>query len=159
EKVDDVVGILHVRELLRAWEEGREGETIGDLVRPAIFVPETRTVAELLREMQQRTHLALVVDEYGGLAGLVTLEDLLEEIVGDIRDEHDVEEASLQRQPDGSWVVSGSAHVEELEELFHLDLGEREYDTVGGFVVATLGRVPETGECFAAYGLRIEVLQ
>ncbi len=158
EGVDEVMGILHDRDLLRAWEEGRDAGPIAPLVREAVFVPETRTVSELLREMQQKTHIALVVDEYGGLAGLVTLEDLLEEIVGDIRDEHDREEADLERQPDGTWIVSGTAHVEEIEELFGIDLGEREYDTVGGLVVSSFGRVPAGGESVESHGMRLEVL-
>ena len=111
---------------------------VAGLVRPALFVPETRTVAELLAEMRSARHIALVVDEYGGIAGLVTLEDLLEEIVGDIRDEHDAEEARSSRKPDGAGRVTGCAHVEEVEELFGLELGERDFDTVGGLVVSAL---------------------
>jgi magnesium and cobalt transporter len=157
--IDNIVGVLHVRDLLRAWDEGWEDAPVSGFARPAVFVPETRTVAELLAEMRAGSHLALVVDEYGGLAGLVTIEDLLEEIVGDIRDEHDAEEADVQPQADGSAVVSGLAHVEELEELFHVEFGEREFDTVGGLVTATLGRVPEVGESLEVHGLRIEVLE
>jgi putative hemolysin len=156
--IDDVVGILHVRDLVRAWEQGREAATIAGYVRPAFFVPETLTVAELLREMRVRTHVAIVVDEYGGVAGLVTLEDLLEEIVGDIRDEHETEEALVQQDSDGSWLVHGLAHVEELERIFGLELEERDFDTVGGLVVSTLGRVPEQGEQLTVGGLAIEVL-
>jgi CBS domain containing-hemolysin-like protein len=158
ETIDSVVGILHVRDLLRAWEEGWGDEGIGGLVRPAVFVPETRTVAEVLAEMRTRAHAALVVDEYGGFAGMVTLEDLVEEIVGEIRDEHDREDASLQAEADGSWLVSGGAHAEELERVFGVDLGERDYDTVGGFVTAALGRVPTKGETFDHAGLRVEIL-
>jgi CBS domain containing-hemolysin-like protein len=157
--IDNIVGVLHVRDLLRAWEEGWDDAPVSGFARPAVFVPETRTVAELLAEMRAGSHLALVVDEYGGLAGLVTIEDLLEEIVGDIRDEHDDVEADVQPQPDGSALVSGLAHVEELESAFHVEFGEREFDTVGGLVTATLGRVPEAGESLEAHGLRIEVLE
>lgn len=156
--IDNVVGILHVRDLLRAWDEGWSDAPVSGLVRPAAFVPETRSVGELLTEMRAGSHLALVVDEYGGVAGLVTIEDLLEEIVGDIRDELDGGEADVVPQPDGSAVVSGLAHVEELETLFHVEFGEREFDTVGGLVTATLGRVPEAGESLQAHGLRIEIL-
>jgi putative hemolysin len=157
--IDNVVGILYVRDMLRAWEEGREGGSAGDLVRPAHFVPETRLVSELLGEMRTRQPMALVVDEYGSLAGLVTLEDLLEEIVGDIRDEHEVEESLMREESDGSWILHALVHVEELEELFALDVGEREFDTVGGLVVTALGRVPAPGETFVFHGLAIEVLQ
>ena len=159
DNLDNVIGVLHGRDLLRATEEGRNEEPVGRFVRPALFVPETRTVAELLTEMRQRTHLALVVDEYGGLAGLVTLEDILEEIVGDIRDEHDSEETEIQAQPDGSWLVSALVHVEELEDLFGLELETRDFDTVGGLVVSTLGRVPEVGERFAIRNVAVEVLE
>jgi CBS domain containing-hemolysin-like protein len=157
--IDNVVGILHVRDLLRPWEQGNEKDPISAHLRPAFFVPETRLVAELLREMRTGAHIALVVDEYGGIAGLVTLEDLLEEIVGDIRDEHSAEEARIEQEADGAWLVSGIAHVEEIEDLFEVDMGERDFDTVGGLVVATLGRVPEVGESLEIGGLRVEIVR
>lgn len=158
ETIDNVVGILHVRDLLRAWHEGWGETTIAGLVRPALFVPETRTVAEVLSEMRTRAHVALVVDEYGGFAGLVTLEDLLEEIVGEIRDEHEREDAAVEEQPDGSWLIPGLAHADELTRLFGIDLDDRDYDTVGGFVTAALGRVPARGETFEAHGLDVEIV-
>jgi CBS domain containing-hemolysin-like protein len=157
--IDDIVGILHVRDLLRAWDAGHESDPVSAYVRPAFFVPETRPVGELLAEMRRGQHVAIVVDEYGGVAGLVTLEDLLEEIVGDIRDEHTKEEARLEQDKDGSWLVSGLAHVEEIETLFGLDISDRDFDTVGGFVVASLGRVPEVGETFDLGGLKVEVVR
>jgi CBS domain containing-hemolysin-like protein len=158
--LDDVVGILHVRDLIRALEEGRDGDPITAHVRPAFFVPEVLAVRDLLAEMRTRTHVALAVDEYGGIAGLVSLEDILEEIVGDIRDEHDLEEALFLEQSDGSWLVGGSAHVEQLESFFGLDIGaEREFDTVGGLVVSALGRVPAEGESLNLHGLRFEIVK
>jgi CBS domain containing-hemolysin-like protein len=159
ETIDNVVGILHVRELLRAWDEGWGDAGIGGLLRPAVFVPETRTVAEVLAEMRTRAHVALVVDEYGGFAGLVTLEDLLEEIVGEIHDEHDRDDATLASEAGGAWLVSGGAHAEELERVFGVDLGERDYDTVAGFVTAALGRVPAKGETFEHGGLSVEIVE
>jgi magnesium and cobalt exporter, CNNM family len=158
ETIDNVLGILHVRDLLRDIGVSSEDGTVASLVRPAVFVPETRTVAEVLAEMRTRAHVALVVDEYGGFAGLVTLEDLLEEIVGDIRDEHELETVEIVAQDDGSWMLSGLAHAEEIERLFGVDLGERDYDTVGGFVTAALGRVPVGGESFESHGLSVEVV-
>lgn len=155
--VDNVVGILHVRDVLAAWEE--PGSPISNRLRPAFFVPETRTVAQLLEEMRLKTHLALVVDEYGSLAGLVTVEDLVEEIVGEIREEHEAEEPLRVEEADGRWVFSGVAHVEDLERTFGLNVGERGYDTVGGFVIASLGRVPAVGEILEVHGLRIEILE
>jgi CBS domain containing-hemolysin-like protein len=159
ETIDTIGGILHVRDLLRAWDEGWDDGGISGLVKPAIFVPETRTVAEVLAEMRTRGHAALVVDEYGGFAGLVTLEDLFEEIVGEIRDEHEQEDTSLVAESGGSWLVSGAAHAEELERVFGADLGERDYDTVAGFVTAALGRVPAKGEKFTHAGLRVEIVE
>jgi len=158
--IDEVVGILHVRDLVRAWDEGRDSDSITTYVRPAFFVPEILSVADLLSEMRTRTHIALAVDEYGGIAGLVTLEDLLEEIVGEIRDEHDLDEVLVLKEPDGSWLVSGSARVEQLNAFVDSELeGQREFDTVGGLVVSTFGRVPREGETLEIHGLWIEVVK
>jgi len=159
ESIDNVVGVLHGRDLFQAWEQHEDERSIESYVRPAIFVPETLSAAELLAEMRQRSHLAVVVDEYGGVAGLVTLEDVLEEIVGDIRDEHDAEEPLVRAESDGSWVVDAVAHVEELEALFGVTFGEREFDTVGGLVVSSFGRVPAAGETTSVRGLSVEVLR
>ncbi len=156
--IDEIVGVLHARDLLRAWAEGNEAAPVTPLLRPAFFVPETQTTSALLAQMRTRTRIALVVDEYGGLAGLVTLEDLLEEIVGDIREEHDDDEAQVLREADGSWLLSGLAHVEELEKRFGIEVGARDFDTVGGLVVSVLGRVPVRGESFEFRGVRVEVL-
>lgn len=158
--IDEVVGILHVRDLVGAWVEGHHESSVMTFVRPAMFVPETMSVADLLKEMRTRTHIALVVDEYGGVAGLVTLEDLLEEIVGDIRDEHDRGEAVIEQEGPDCWLVSGVAHVKELEDLFGLDFAEeRDFDTVGGLVVSRMGRVPLEGEAMSFDGLRFEVVK
>jgi len=157
--IDNVIGVLHSRDLFRAWERQDERTPIREFVRTAVFVPETLTAAELLTEMRQKTQIALVVDEYGGIAGLVTLEDVLEEIVGEIRDEHDREEVPVrEEEPGRSWVVDAVAHVEELEALFDLDFGERDFDTVGGLVVSRFGRVPAAGERLETDGLELEVL-
>ena len=157
--IDNVIGVLHSRDLFQAWEEGSEGQTVGHYLRPATFVPETLSAAELLSEMRQRTHVAIVVDEDGGTAGLVTLEDLLEEIVGEIRDEHEKEEDLVIQEDGGSWVINAVAHVDELESLFGLDFEGRDFDTVGGLVVSGFGRVPSKGESIDLHGLRIEVLK
>jgi CBS domain containing-hemolysin-like protein len=158
DSIDNIVGVLHGRDLFQAWERHDEAQPIGELVRPAVFVPETLSAAELLKEMRERTHLAVVVDEHGGVAGLVTLEDVLEEIVGDIRDEHDAEAPLVRTENDGSWVVDAVAHVEELETLFGVEFGDREFDTVGGLVVSQFGRVPSAGESTSVHGLTVEVL-
>ena len=159
ESIDNIVGVLHVRDLLRAWDEGWGQRGIGTLVRPASFMPETRTVAEALAEMRRGSQAALVVDEYGGFAGMITLFDLVEEIVGEIRDERDPADRRVVAEGDGAWVFSGLTHAEELERIFGVDLGERDYDTVGGFVTATLGRVPAKGETFEQRGLVVEIVE
>ncbi len=159
DSIDNVLGVLHERDLLRASEEGAHAEPISRRVRPVIFVPETLSVADLLGEMRLRKHIGLVVDEYGSVSGLVTLEDVLEEIVGEIRDEHDDEEALVQSEPGGSWIVNGAAHVEEIETLFGAEFEDRDFDTVGGWVVTGFGRVPSTGEVLRVQGLEIEVLK
>jgi magnesium and cobalt transporter len=109
--------------------------------------------------MRRRTHMAVVVDEYGGVAGLVTLEDLLEEIVGDIRDEHEEEELTLRAEPNGSWIVNATVHVKEIEQVFDIEFEDRDFDTVGGMVVSAFGRVPVVGERLYTNGLDIEVLE
>ena len=159
DSIDHVVGVLHARDLFRAWEEKMEDELISPFLRPAVFIPETLSAAELLSEMRQKMHLALVVDEYGGTAGLVTLEDLLEEIVGDIRDEHEEDEQLIEQESDGCWVINAAVHVKELEERFDVEFEEREFDTLGGLVVHGFGRVPSPGERKQIQGLEVEVLQ
>jgi CBS domain containing-hemolysin-like protein len=157
--VDNVVGVLDVRDVLKASDEGADARAVTAFLRPAFFVPETQSTADLLAQMRTRTRMAMVVDEYGGLAGLVTLEDLLEEIVGEIREEHEPEEPRIEAEPEGSWLVSGLVHVDEVEPLFDVSIGERDFDTIGGLVVAALGRVPPPGERLEAHGLAIEVLE
>ena len=157
--VDNVVGVLHSRDLFRAWEAGDEQRTIASYVRPASFVPETLSAAELLPEMRQRSHLAIVVDEYGGVAGIVTLEDVLEEIVGDIRDEHETEEELIHQDAEGVWLVHAVVHVKEIEHLLQVEFADRDFDTVGGMVVAAFGRVPQAGETIATNGVHVTVLQ
>ena len=159
QNIDEVAGLLHVRDLLRALDGAKASESIEPLVRDAMFVPESLTVAELLGEMRLKTHMALVVDEYGGTAGLVTLEDLLEEIVGEIRDEHETGGPDVQPQDDGSWIISAGVHVETLQDLFEIEFGERDYDTVGGLVVSELGRLPRCGEAVNFGPIRLEVLE
>jgi magnesium and cobalt transporter len=157
--IDNVIGVLHSRDLFQAWEGKEDQQPIRRFLRPAVFVPETLSAGDLLAEMRQKTQIALVVDEYGGIAGLITLEDVLEEIVGEIRDEHDSEEELIHEESNGCWLVDAVAHVDELEPLFDLEFGERDFDTVGGLVVSGFGRVPAIGETLVTHGLRIEVLK
>ena len=150
--IDDVVGIVYVKDLMRAEREGNGGGTVADVMREAHFTPESKRVSELMREMQAgKFHMTVVVDEFGGTAGLVTLEDLIEELVGEITDEYDVEEAPPERLEDGTLVVNARMPVDEvndlLEESEQTELPEGEdWDTVGGLLYSLLGHVPNEGE-------------
>ncbi len=162
ENVDDIVGLVYVKDLIRAELDDRNDETVAVFLRPSRFVPETKRVANLLREMQSESyHMAVVVDEYGGVAGLVTLEDLIEEIVGEIVDEYDVEEPLVERQRDGTLRVDARIPIDELNDLAGLELPEGDYDTVGGLVFDLFGRVPAVGEVCECegYHLRVERIQ
>ena len=158
ENVDDVIGLAYVKDLIRAELDDAAGRPVGGVMRHAHFVPETKKVAELLKEMQQdKFHMAVVVDEYGGVAGLVTLEDLIEELVGEIVDEYDVEEAMVERLVDGSLRVDARILIDELNDLGSLNLPEGDWDTVGGLVFDVFGRVPLAGEVCEVDGYRLEV--
>jgi CBS domain containing-hemolysin-like protein len=156
DSIDSIVGILHLRDLIRAWEQGGDDDPVTAYLRPAFFVPETQMVDDLLDRLRTTSNMALVVDEYGGVAGLVTLEDIFEEIVGDIRDEHDIEEEQIRKVDEEHWLFNGLVHVSELEELFGIAIEYRDYDTVGGLVVACLGRVPVVGETVLFQGLKLK---
>ena len=155
--VDRIVGILHIRDLLRALRTTSPPPARA-LANPPLVVPETKKLAELLREMQSnQQQLAIVVDEYGGTAGLVTVEDLVEEIVGEITDEHEEVEPEAEALPGGAWRIEGSTPIEVLDELFGIDLDEEPYETVGGLVLSVVGSLPEPGQEVVAHGLRLEV--
>lgn len=156
ESVDDVLGILYAKDLLVAIGRGQRGPHVASLVREAYFVPETKPVEELLAEMRSRTHIAIVADEYGGTAGLVTIEDLLEEIVGEIFDEYDVEEPMVVALGDGRYRVDGRMPVDDLNELFGTEI-DIEADSVGGLFVELAGRIPEVGETATVEGLLLTV--
>jgi len=148
ENVDHLLGLLYAKDLLRIWREGNKTNSLRDMLRPAYFVPEAKKVDELLAEMQnQRIHMAIVVDEYGGVAGLVTLEDIVEEIIGEIQDEYDQgEEAPFQKLTDGSYLFQGRIDLDDFNELMGCDLPSVESDTLGGYIYSRLGRVPVAGE-------------
>jgi len=154
--VDDVIGIAYTKDLMRIERAGRGKEQVGAHARAAHFVPETKRVASLLREMQDRKfHQSIVVDEYGGTAGLVTLEDLIEELVGEIVDEFDVEEPTVEWRADGSVVVAGRMPLSEADELLDAELPEGAWDTVGGLMLDLAGRVPHEGEAVEVDGFRL----
>ncbi|MDF1597719.1 MAG: hemolysin family protein [Acidimicrobiia bacterium] len=154
EGLDDIRGIVYAKDLLRFLDEGSAPAAVAQLMRSAYFVPETKRVSDLLRDMQSgKVHIAVVVDESGGTAGIVTIEDLIEELVGEIVDEHDTEEAMVEVADDGSYLVDARLPVEELSELLGVDLPDEEWDTVGGLVLGLAGRVPFEGETFEVEGI------
>lgn len=145
--IDDIVGVVYTKDVMRAVRDGAAGDPVRSLVRDAHFVPETKRVAELMKEMQsEKFHIALVIDEYGGTAGLVTLEDLIEELVGEIVDEFDVEEPAVEPLRGGGFRVNARMAVDEVNELLGADLPSGDWDTVGGLVFNLLGHVPAEGE-------------
>ena len=161
ENRDEVLGILLAKDLLRAMTESPgERLEIRPLLRPVTLIPETKRLDSLLGDFRRgRNHLAVVVDEYGGTAGLLTIEDVLEQIVGEIGDEHDLEQApELVRQEDGSYLVSAKMRIEEFDEQVGTQLDTGEFDTVGGLVMHRLGRLPKTGESVDAAEWRIRVV-
>ncbi|WP_426624069.1 hemolysin family protein [Leifsonia sp. McL0607] len=158
---DEVVGVLYLKDVAKLSFEsalGADTLTMGELTRPALFVPESQKADALLRQMQrEKNHLAMVVDEYGGIAGLVTLEDLIEELIGDIADEYDHEVALVQELGDGRRRVATRLGIDDLGELFDLEIEDEDVDSVGGLVAKALGRLPEVGSTVAVHGLRFTV--
>jgi CBS domain containing-hemolysin-like protein len=159
ESIDQITGFIHVRDMFEMDEDERAKKTVREIIRPIRAVPETKRVNDLLREMQEEgAHMAVVVDEYGATAGIVTMEDMVEEIVGEIHDEHEPER-DFRREPDGSYVVSGSFDLGRLQDLldFHPE-EDTESTTVGGLVTEWLGHVPSAGEHTERDGISIQVL-
>jgi CBS domain containing-hemolysin-like protein len=158
-KIDDVVGITYTKDLIRAERVGKGELPVRTTSRPAVFIPESKEVSALLRQMQEeKFHMAIVVDEYGGTAGLVTLEDLLEELVGEIVDEFDIEEPSVERGADGSFIVSAIYAVDDADELLGAELPHGPWDTVGGLMLDRAGRVPDEGDTVEVDGFQLTAL-
>jgi len=158
ESLDNIAGFAFVKDLV-TLNSADDARPITGLMRPAVFVPETKRVPELLKQFQrQQTQCAIVVDEYGGTAGMVTIEDLLEEIVGEIRDEYDVESEPIVDEENGRYVVSGKANVDEVAQRLGVEIEREGFETVGGYLLARIGRVPAIGERFDIDGLSVEVL-
>ncbi len=158
--LDNVQGFVFIKDLIqRSPAPGLQTGSIGPLIRPAHFVPETKRVPDLLKEFQRRrVQIAIVVDEYGGTAGLVTVEDLLEEIVGEIRDEYDVEVERIVDEGRGTFLLSGSVHVDEMANLLKVTIDDHGFETVGGYLLSRLGRVPHVGEQLDVDGLDVEIV-
>jgi CBS domain containing-hemolysin-like protein len=162
ETIDNIEGVIYVRDLLNAWSEAKEHQTIETLLRPVYFIPETKPAAELLKNMQlERVQIAIVIDEYGGVAGLITMEDIIEEIVGEIEDE-DTEEEIIEiiEGADKSYYdVLGSTEIGKIERLFDMEIEDDDFSTIAGLVTSEAGYVPKIGEMLNIRGLDVEILQ
>ena len=155
---DKIVGVVYAKDLLRSWGANDETLTLTEVMRTPYFIPETKRIDDLLKDFRtRRVHMAIAVDEYGGTSGLITIEDLLEEIVGDIQDEYDLEVPWLQPQDDGTLLVDARANVEELEEYYDIEIPREKFDTVGGYLFHLLGNVPQKGEKVSDNGLVLMV--
>jgi CBS domain containing-hemolysin-like protein len=160
EKIDNVIGIVSVMDLVGFLPRQDLTAPVTDIMRPARFVPETKKVFTLLREFREtQTQMAIVIDEYGGTSGLVTMEDVLEEIVGEIQDEHDEASLDVIREKEGSYVVPGKFPVERLEEMFNISLANDDFETISGLIFSVLGRIPVVGEIVKYQNLDLEILE
>lgn len=159
DSLDQILGIVHVKELLRAMQSADCRDcTARSLAREAIYVPETISVSALLQQFREyRQHIAIVMDEFGGTAGLVTLEDLLEEIVGEVSDPFDTLTQEIELQPDGSYLIGGLALIDEVNQELNINLIEPDYDTIAGYVLGKLGRMPRLGDVVEGDGARFKV--
>jgi CBS domain containing-hemolysin-like protein len=158
--LDDVVGVVHVKDVYSVPFDERESATVGSVMSEPFFLPETRELSSVLRELREGSHLAVVVDEYGGTAGIITLEDVLEEIVGEIDDEYDPTEPALTRVlPAGTYELPGTLHPDEVRDACGFEIPDGEYETLAGFVLDRLGRIPGVGDRFGYEGWLIEVVE
>ncbi len=162
DSIDNIEGVIYVRDLLNIWSEDSAMETIEQILRPAFFIPETKSAAELLKNMQlNRVQIAIVVDEYGGVAGLVTVEDIVEEIVGEIEDEDEKEEIIeiIEGENKSYYDVLGSTEIGKIERIFDMEIEDDDFTTIAGLVTSEAGYVPKVGECLEIRGLGVEILQ
>lgn len=156
--IDEILGVLHSKDLLRLWGKDPGILIPPEIIRKTYFVPPNKKVSDLLREMRERkTHLAIVTDEYGGTAGIITIEDIVEEIVGEIQDEHDTESPFLTEVDENSIVVDARLEVEKLEDHFGIQIPRGEFESVGGFIIHHLGKIPKAGEKVLFGGLELTV--
>lgn len=161
DNIDNIEGVIYVRDILNAWADGKEFTPIEPLLRPAYFVPETKSVSELLKSMQlNHVQISIVIDEYGGVAGLVTVEDILEEIVGEIEDEDSAEEVvEIAEVEDGAYDVVGSTEIGKIERLLDMEIEDDDFTTVAGLITTEAGYVPKRGETLCFRGLDLEILK
>ena len=159
ESIDNIIGVLYTKDMLKQLREGRNGRPIRDLVRPAYFVPETKKLDDLLREIQQKhVHMVIIVDEYGSVAGLVTIEDLVEEIVGDIQDEYDREEKLYEKVNEDIYIFNAKINIDEFNEIMDMELADTDYETLGGFLYAQLDKIPNVGDTITFNDMTFTVL-
>ncbi len=159
DSIDNIIGLLYAKDLLKQWGTDENHLSVREIMRPPYFIPESKNLEQLLQEFRRkRIHLAIVIDEYGGTSGLITIEDLLEEIVGDIQDEHDSEESLLAVNPDGSITADGRLPVEELEEHFDIQIERDNFDSVGGLVFHLTGKIPTIGDIIEGAGLCMKIV-
>jgi CBS domain containing-hemolysin-like protein len=159
DSIDNIIGLLYAKDLLKQWGTDENKLSVRDIIRPPYFIPESKNLEQLLQEFKhKRIHLAIVIDEYGGTSGLITIEDLLEQIVGDIQDEHDHEESLLTVNADGSIIADGRLPVEELEEHFEIQIERDNFDSVGGLAFHLTGKIPTVGEIFEGAGLSMKII-
>ncbi|HIJ97292.1 MAG TPA: HlyC/CorC family transporter [Desulfuromonadales bacterium] len=159
DSVDNIIGLLYAKDLLKQWGTSEESLSVRSIMRPPYFIPESKNLEQLLQEFKRkRVHLAIVIDEYGGTSGLITIEDLLEQIVGDIQDEYDREESLLTVNSDGSITADGRLPVEELEEHFEIQIERDKFDSVGGLVFHLTGKIPAIGDTIDGAGLHLKII-
>jgi CBS domain containing-hemolysin-like protein len=158
--VDNIIGLLYAKDLLKYWGMDEATVVLRKILRTPYFIPESKNLEELLHEFKKkRVHIAIVIDEYGGTAGLVTIEDLLEQIVGDIQDEYDLEEEWLVEESAGVVVVDARLPIEELEQYFHIEVERDKFDTVGGLMIHLTGRIPQIGEEVSSDTIHLAVVE
>ncbi|MGB9081456.1 MAG: hemolysin family protein [Desulfuromonadaceae bacterium] len=159
DSIDNIIGLLYAKDLLKQWGTDEQSLSVREIMRPPYFIPESKNLEQLLQEFKRkRIHLAIVIDEYGGTSGLITIEDLLEQIVGDIQDEYDREESLLTVNPDGSITADGRLPVEELEEHFDIQIERDNFDSVGGLAFHLTGKIPSIGDIIEGAGLCLKIL-
>ncbi len=159
DSIDNIIGLLYAKDLLKEWGTDEARLSVRHIMRPPYFIPESKNLEQLLQEFKRkRIHLAIVIDEYGGTSGLITIEDLLEQIVGDIQDEYDSEESLLTINPDGSITADGRLPVEELEEHFDMEIERDKFDSVGGLAFHLTGKIPTIGDTIEGAGLILKIL-
>lgn len=155
---DHIIGIVHAKDILKLLKKNSDKRSLKDILRPSYFIPETKRVEELLKEFKTRkSHMAVVIDEYGGTAGLITIEDILEEIVGEIQDEYDIPEKTVEEIGTNTISVHAKTDIEQIEQHFGIEIPEGRYQSVGGFIINLTGRVPITGETISFGPLRMEI--